>query len=127
MRDTLPQKIRQGECVIVNLDSIKGPGTQYDCYYKDNDKYYVFDSFGLDPSEEITKYLSKHLLYNFTEIQERDQIIRGHCSLFVLRSLSEGHSFQRIHNSLLSLHSTDNRVPVVKLGREKQKTLNVPK
>ena len=101
MRDTLPKKIRPKECGIINLDSIKGPGTHYLCYYKDNDKRYVFDSFGLPPPEELIKYLGKPLHYSSSEIQEKDQVICGHYCLYVLKSLSEGHSFQRIHNSLL--------------------------
>ena len=38
MRDTLPNKIKEHECGIVNLDSVRGPGTHYGCYFK-NKKY----------------------------------------------------------------------------------------
>ena len=53
MRDSLPEKIKQKECGIVNLDSIKNEGTHWVCYYKNKNKKYYFDSFELDPPYEI--------------------------------------------------------------------------
>ena len=61
MRDTLPNKIKQNECGVVNLDSIKGPGTHYVCYYKNKSTHIYFDSFGLPPPQELIKYIGKPL------------------------------------------------------------------
>ena len=52
MRYTLPNKINDNEVGIVNLDSVKNKGTHWVCYYKNKDKCYYFDSFGLDPFPE---------------------------------------------------------------------------
>ena len=46
MRDTLPNKINDIECGIVTLDL--NNGTHWTVYFKNNDKSYYFDSFGLD-------------------------------------------------------------------------------
>lgn len=101
MRDTLPKQIRTTECGIVNLDSIKGQGSHYVCYWKQGDVRVFFDSFGLPPAQEIIKYLGKPIQYNSTEIQERDSIICGHYCLYVLKSLSNGMTFQEIWESLI--------------------------
>ena len=47
MRDTLPNKINELECRILNLDICKNNGTHWVCYCKNKDKCYYFDSFGL--------------------------------------------------------------------------------
>lgn len=57
MRDNLPDKPRGKEVGILNLDSSKGMGTHWVCYFKNENKCYYFDSFGLDPPEEFKKYL----------------------------------------------------------------------
>lgn len=57
MRDTLPDKIKDRETGIVNLDSTSGSGTHWVCYSKKSDTLYYFDSFGLDPPQEIINYL----------------------------------------------------------------------
>jgi hypothetical protein len=50
MRDTLPSKL--------NLDISKNNGTHWVCYYKNKDKCYYFDSFGLDPPLELPMLMS---------------------------------------------------------------------
>ena len=54
MRYTLPKQIsNKAECGILNLDISKNGGTRWVCYYKNNEKCYYFDSFGLDPPLEL--------------------------------------------------------------------------
>ena len=101
MRDTLPNKIKQNECGVVNLDSVKNQGTHYVCYYRNKDTRIFFDSFGLPPPEEIIKYIGKPLQYNSTEIQERDSVICGAYCLYVLKALSDGYSFNEVWESLV--------------------------
>lgn len=48
MRNTLPNKINELECGIVNLDINKNKGTHCVCYYKNKSKCYNFDLFTLD-------------------------------------------------------------------------------
>ena len=101
MRDTLPQKILRNECGIINLDSIKNQGTHYVCYRKHNNTRIYFDSFGLPPAQEIIKYLGKPIQYNCTEIQERDSVICGHYCLYVLKSFSNGMTFEEVWESMI--------------------------
>ena len=101
MRDTLPNKIKQQECAIVNLDTIKGPGTHYVCYYKNKSTHIYFDSFGLPPPQELIKYIGKPPQYNSTEIQKRDSVICGAYCLYVLKALSDGYSFNEVWESLV--------------------------
>ena len=101
MRDTLPKHILTIECGVINLDSIKNQGTHYVCYWKHNNTRVYFDSFGLPPAEEIIKYLGKPMQYNSTEIQERNSLICGHYCLYVLKSLSNGMTFQEVWESLI--------------------------
>ena len=66
MRDTLPRRIDNVECEIVNLDESKNNGIHRVCYYrmsgvdaKNNHRgCCYFDSFGLDPSLELQNYLN---------------------------------------------------------------------
>ena len=53
MRHTFPRRVDDKECGVVNLDLSKNSGTHGVCYYKNNDKDYYFDSFGLDPPIEL--------------------------------------------------------------------------
>lgn len=57
MRDKLPKRILLHEVGIVNLDSSHNKGSHWVCYSKRDDVIHYFDSFGLDPPEEIIKYL----------------------------------------------------------------------
>lgn len=100
MRNGLPTKPRGRECGILNLDDVSGRGTHWVCWYKNNEVNYYFDSFGVQPPNELIKYLASPLLYNTEKIQSDDQVICGHLCLYVLRRLSRGENFQRVLNNL---------------------------
>jgi hypothetical protein len=52
-RDELPHKVNVNECGVINLDDSRGMGTHWCCWFKrDRDKYY-FDSYGLQPPNEL--------------------------------------------------------------------------
>lgn len=38
MRDTLPGKVNDVECGVVNLDISRNSGTHWVCYYKNNER-----------------------------------------------------------------------------------------
>ena len=62
MRDTLPDKVNDQECGVVNLDESGNNGTHWVCYYKNSHKgCYYFDSFGLDPPIELQHYLNSQI------------------------------------------------------------------
>lgn len=87
MRDALPSKPRNFECMIVNHDSIKNGGTHWTCFVKDGKNVYYFDSFGkLAPPLEIVGYLGSDvkIYYNSDQFQTYDSVICGHlCLLFL--------------------------------------------
>lgn len=81
MRDNLPRKCRKNECAVINLDSIKGPGTHWVAYGKRNKEVYYFDSFGdLQPPNELIIYFGSdihHIFYNYINYQKYDSVICG--------------------------------------------------
>lgn len=44
MRDTLPGKVNNEECGVVNLDESGNTGTHWVCYHKNKERCYYFDS-----------------------------------------------------------------------------------
>lgn len=87
MRDNLPKKSWKNECGIINLDSIKGPGTHWVAYKKKGRKSYYFDSFGnLPPPQELIRYLDGSIEYNYVTYQDYDTYICGHLCLEFLKN-----------------------------------------
>lgn len=100
LRDTLPKKTRNHGCGILNLDDTSGKGTHWVAWYKNKNKKYYFDSYGLPPPTEMIHYLKSPILYNTEQIQRRDQVFCGHLCLYVLKSISKGKDLQEIINFL---------------------------
>lgn len=88
MRDNLPRTPKNNECAVVNLDSIRGPGTHWVAYFKMNDKVYYFDSFGnLPPPSELVRYFRNcRIIYNHVRFQKFTEINCGHLCLKFLYS-----------------------------------------
>lgn len=86
MRDNLPQKPRQYECMIVNQDSSGNIGTHWICFVKTCNDVFYFDSFGrLSPAREVLAYLDGcRIYYNAHQYQRFDTIICGHLCLCFL-------------------------------------------
>ena len=93
MRDNLPNKIRSKECGIVNLEPDSKSGSHWCCYYKINKNKYYFDSFGLNPTNEMLNYLKKGGCLSTFEIQPIGSVICGQLCLYVLYNLSNGSNF----------------------------------
>ena len=100
MRNDLPTRARNRECGILNLDDVSGRGTHWVCWYKQAKHKYYFDSFGVQPPEELIKYLTSPIFYNTEKIQRDNQVICGHLCLFVLHRLSRGENYQKVINVL---------------------------
>ena len=96
--DTMPAKPNNRECGIVNLDKIGGPGTHWVAWYKNGKNKTYFDSYGIQPPEEVIKYLGKGISYNTYQLQPRGEVFCGHLCLHVLKELNEGEDFQTILN-----------------------------
>ena len=113
MRDELPKtEARRRECAIVNFNTSRESGSHWVCYYKDGREQRIyFDSFGQITPIEIQKHLkTKSEFANDTAVIQRNtDIVQavntrvcGHLCLFVLKSLSNGVSFQDIITKLVS-------------------------
>ena len=101
MKNEIPEQINSTECAIINLDDSSGPGTHWVTYWIEPKCSIYFDSFGLDPPNEIVDYLSRPLHYSTNEIQERDSVICGHLCLTVLKGLTLGKKYNEIIISLI--------------------------
>ena len=100
LRDTLPKKPKKKECGILNLDDTSGLGTHWVAWYKNGDEKNYFDSYGLQPPNELIDYLKSPILYNTEQLQPKDQVFCGHLCLHVLKHLGDGQNLQDIINSL---------------------------
>ena len=100
LRDTLPTTPKKKECGILNLDDTAGSGTHWVAWYKNGTEKKYFDSYGLQPPNELVDYLHSPILYNIERVQPYDQVFCGHLCLYVLKQLGGGQHLQDIINSL---------------------------
>src|SRR6266853_3192474 len=111
MRDTLPKKIKTNECGVVNLQPDKDQGSHWCCYYKNGKNKYYFDSYGLDPTNEMITYLkstenSSPIVCSTFIIQKFGTVICGQLCIYVLFLLDKEHKFLDILLSLMEeIHS----------------------
>ena len=61
--DMLPKKPNKKECGIVNFDKSCGPGTHLVPWYKNSKNKIYFDSYGVQPSNEVIWYREKPIHY----------------------------------------------------------------
>ena len=82
-RDTLPSRLTRG-FYILNLDSVKGPGTHWTSFYYNYPKHSIyFDPFGFVPPEETERKI-KPYTYNDVDIQDIDSTACGwYCIGFI--------------------------------------------
>ena len=100
LRDILLKKPKKKECGILNLDDTTGSGTHWVAWYKNGTEKKYFDSYGLQPPNELVDYLHSPILYNTERVQPYDQVFCGHLCLYVLKQLGGGQHLQDIINSL---------------------------
>jgi hypothetical protein len=100
VRDQLPEKTRDKECGILNLDDSNGRGTHWVSWYKKGNLKIHFDSYGLPPPVEMINYLKSPVYYNSERVQPDGLVICGHLCLYILKKLSDGFNFQDVINSL---------------------------
>ena len=71
MRDEVTKlKPLDKECGALNLDNSENEGTHTVCWFKDGNKKYYFDSFGVQPPKELIKYLKSPIMYSTYQIQQ---------------------------------------------------------
>ena len=71
VRDNLPLEPKRMECGVLNLDDTSGNGTHWVAWYRDNGKKYYFDSYGIQPPDELKRYLSSPIFHNTEQIQPK--------------------------------------------------------
>ena len=101
MRDTLPSTPFKKEIGILNLDSYKNLGTHWTLWYKNMDKCYYFDSFGLGPPKELITYLKKDIWASTFIMQEIGTKYCGHLCIILLKNIIK---FNDFWNALLQLN-----------------------
>ena len=84
------------ECGILNFDDTTGNGTHWVAWHRDNDKNYYFDSYGIQPPNELKKISENPILYDTEQIQPKQEVFCGHLCLYVLKQLSLGKHPQEI-------------------------------
>jgi hypothetical protein len=82
-RDKLPQRIKNQESAVVNLDSEIGTGTHWVAYKKIGKQVKYFDSYGnIPPPLELQKYFNGYNIeYNYERYQKYNTINCGHLCL----------------------------------------------
>ena len=97
------KKPRVNECGILNLDDSTGNGSHWVMWLKKGKDKIYFDSYGLHPPSEVTKYLNG-VYYNSEQIQQGPTVFCGHICLFVLKKLQNSKNlpqdFQALINNL---------------------------
>jgi len=63
VRDALPRTPNKNECVFLNLDDSSGNGTPWVLWYRKNNTNFYFDSYGVQPPQELQRYLKSAILY----------------------------------------------------------------
>lgn len=106
MRDNLPLHPKTMESGILNLDSSEGGGTHWVCWFKNRDTLIYFDSYGVDPPDELISYLRKPILTSSFKIQRRGSNYCGQLCLFVLKQLYAGKSFFDVIQFLTNQRNT---------------------
>ena len=89
-RNNLPTVI-DPKFYIVNLDDATGPGSHWVCIYNcDPDVCYYFDSFGVEPSDEVLNFMRKShkkIAMNTYQIQKLGTIMCGYFCIYVCNEL----------------------------------------
>src|SRR6266853_2562289 len=98
--------IRSNECGVVNLQNSDQQGSHHVCYYKHGKEKYYFDSYGLNPSDDMIKYLkptknSSLIICSTFIIQKFNTVICGQLAVYLLFMLNQGYKFLDILFSLM--------------------------
>ena len=94
MRDELNNlKSDTIECGILNLNLSTESGSHWTCWYRNHNKKYYFDSFGLSPPNELVDYLKSPILYSTFQLQGLNDQNCGKWCLIILNELCEGRDY----------------------------------
>lgn len=97
-RNESPHKPNNNECGIINLDDSQA--THWCCWFKSGCVEYSFDSYRLQPYNEIVQYLKSPIHYSTDRIQPDGTVICGHLRIYVLHRLLLWDDMKNILNNL---------------------------
>ena len=101
MRDELKRKkASNNECMVINIDHSSNEGTHWTCLFTKKGVSYYFDSYGFEPTLEVTEYSKEPRYYSSYPIQKSNEVICGHYCIYVLYKLSQGDDFYDICDEL---------------------------
>lgn len=89
MRDNLPKKPSNIECLVLNHDSVRNRGSHWSALAKIHNIAWYFDPFGdLLPPLELKDYLGENvkIMVNYNRYQRYDTMICGQLCLKFLRN-----------------------------------------
>ena len=81
-----------------------GSGTHWVAWYKNGAEKKYFDSYGLQPPNELVDYLHSPILYNTERVQPYDKVFCGNLCLYVLKQLGGGGATFARYNKLVVLN-----------------------
>ena len=85
-----------GQCFIINLDDTEGPGTHWVAVKISKDYINVFDSFGLQPPQELVNLcytFNKLYKYESNQFQDLSSILCGYYCLYFLKEFNGNNYF----------------------------------
>ena len=112
MRDEIKnEKVTNNECMVINIDHSRNEGTHWTCLFINNGTSYYFDSYGFEPPLEVQEYCKEPRYYSSDRIQQFNEVICGHYSIYVLYRLSNGDDFYEV---LDELYRNSNKINQIK-------------
>lgn len=103
MRDEIKKmKPLKQECGILGSKTSREDDMHWTAWWKDGEKKFYFDSFGLTPTVEIVKYLKSPIIYSTFQIQQFNEVNCGEWCLYVLNRLNIGDEYDDIILSIIN-------------------------
>ena len=98
MRDEIYELKKHKEFfAIVNIHKSNQKGVHWSCVHRNSlGNIFYFDSYGLDPTQEILNLRRSVILCNTFQLQKQGEVWCGQMSLYVLWLLSKGYQFEDI-------------------------------
>jgi hypothetical protein len=90
------------ECGILGSKTTRENNMHWTCWWKNGEHKYCFDSFGLQPTKEIVKYLKSPIVYSTFQIQQFNESNCGEWCIYVLNRLNRGDEYTDIILNLIT-------------------------
>ena len=102
-RDEIPTKVKNilGQSFIINLDNTEGPGTHWVAVKKTTDFVNYFDSFGLQPPQELVNLcytFDKLYKYESNQFHDLSSVLCGYYCLYFLKECERNNYLNAVKN-----------------------------